>query len=156
MYPGSWVKGRGKNAAAGFTLVEMMVVIIVLGVMLSLVIPRLGEIGAANLKRSSRHLTGMIRFLRDESQAKKEVYRLRFDVPNGRYWAEALTITSDQTVEFKRLRSALATEGGLAGRPSAMSSRRDIPTTPISSSRRTAGWRTPQSTSRTERTAISR
>ena len=81
---------------SGFTLVELAVVIVVLGVMLSLVIPRLGELGEANLKRSARHLTGMIRFLRDDSQAKKAVYRLRFDIQGGHYWAEVLTPLSDQ------------------------------------------------------------
>jgi prepilin-type N-terminal cleavage/methylation domain-containing protein len=99
----------------GFTLIELTVVIVVLGVMLTLVIPRLGEIGEANLKRSSRHLTGMIRFLRDEAQAKKTVYRLVFDVTNNRYWADVLTITGEQTVEYRKLSSELAGEGSLSG-----------------------------------------
>lgn len=99
----------------GFTLIELTVLIVILGVMLSLIIPRLGELGEANLKRSARHLTGMIRFLRDESQARKDVYRLRFDIQGGRYWAEVMTLTSEKTVEFKRFHSALAEEGGLSG-----------------------------------------
>jgi prepilin-type N-terminal cleavage/methylation domain-containing protein len=99
----------------GFTLIELMVVIVVLGVIMSLVIPRLGELGEANLKRSARHLTGMIRFLRDDAQAKKKVYRLRFDVQGGRYWAEVLDQTTNKTMEFKRLQSAMTTEGSLAG-----------------------------------------
>lgn len=107
--------GLVRKTTQGFTLIELMVVIVVLGVMLSLVIPRLGELGEANLKRSARHLTGMIRFLRDESQAKKAVYRLRFDVQGGRYWAEVMTLTSDKTLEFTRLQSAIGSEGGLSG-----------------------------------------
>ena len=102
----------------GFTLIELAVVIVVLGVMLSLVIPRLGELGGANLKRSARHLTGMIRFLRDESQAKKAVYRLRFDIQGGHYWAEVLTPLSDQAEEFKRVHTEIASEGSLSGQTS--------------------------------------
>lgn len=98
-----------------------MVVIVVFGVMLSLIIPKLGELGEANLKRSARHLTGMIRFLRDEAQAKKAVYRLRFDIPGGRYWAEVLSVTSEDTVEFKQLYSEMASEGGLSGQTSFVS-----------------------------------
>ena len=117
MFPGLPAphSARRTPRSNGFTLVELMVVIVVLGVMLSLIIPRLGEIGEANLKRSARHLTGMIRFLRDESQAQKSVYRLRFDVQAGRYWAEVMTQTSDQTVEFKRYHSEMASEGSLSG-----------------------------------------
>jgi type II secretion system protein H len=99
----------------GFTLIELMIVIAVLGVMLTLVIPRLGELGEANMKRSARHLTGMIRFLRDESQARKAVYRLRFDVQGGRYWAEVMAQTSDKTVEFRPVQSAIGSGGSLSG-----------------------------------------
>ena len=100
----------------GYTLIELAVVIAVLGIMLAFVVPRLGEIGEANLKRSARHLTGMIRFLRDDAQAKKRIYRLNFDIQNGRYWAEVLTRMSDRTAKFTRLGSALASEGRLYGR----------------------------------------
>ncbi len=99
----------------GFTLIELAVVIVVLGVMIALVIPTLGELTGANLKRSARHLTGMVRFLRDEAQAKKTVYRLRFDIQGGHYWAEALTVTTEETAEFKRLQSAISTESSLSG-----------------------------------------
>ncbi len=100
----------------GFTLIELAIVLVVIGVLLSLVVPKLADIDNANLKRSARHLTGMIRFLRDESQAKKTVYRLRFDIPGGRYWAEALRETSDNSVEFMRATSAIGGEGSLSGR----------------------------------------
>jgi prepilin-type N-terminal cleavage/methylation domain-containing protein len=105
----------GISNSQAFTLVEIMVVIIVLGVMLSLIIPRLGELGEANLKRSARHLTGMIRDLRDESQARKAVFRLRFDVQGGHYWPEILTRTSSGAAEFRKFNSELAGEGSLSG-----------------------------------------
>ena len=99
----------------GFTLIELAVVVAILGIMIALVAPRFADIGSANLKRSARHLTGMIRFLRDESQAKKIEYRLRFDVKAGQYWAETLASLSDTTVEFRRVTSVLGGEGSLSG-----------------------------------------
>jgi type II secretion system protein H len=115
MGQGSRVKGQVKNREKGFTLVELLIVIVVLGLMLALAIPKLGELGEANLKRSARHLTGMVRFLRDESQAKKKEYRIKFDIQNGHYWAEVLTQTSDKTVEFKRYQSVMVDEASLSG-----------------------------------------
>ena len=103
------------SQSKGFTLIELAVVIAILGVMIVLVAPLFSDIGNANLKRSSRHLTGMIRFLRDESQAKKAEFHLRFDVQEGHYWAEAPSALSDNTVEFKRATSVIGGEGSLSG-----------------------------------------
>ena len=99
----------------GFTLIELAVVVAILGVMIALVAPRLGELGEANLKRSARHLTGMIRFLHEESQAKKREYRLRFDIQDGRYWAESFRLLSDSAGEFQKTTSVIAGEGSLFG-----------------------------------------
>jgi type II secretion system protein H len=99
----------------GFTLIELVVVIAILAVMLALIVPRLGEIGEANLKRSARHLTGMIRFLHEEAQARKTVLRLVFDIHGGQYWIEALVPVTDKAVEFQRYQSVIAGEGSLAG-----------------------------------------
>ncbi len=116
--------GRSRNTShfaldtphsKGFTLIELTVIIVILGVMLTLIIPRLGEIGEANLTRRARHLTGMIRFLRDESQATKAVFRLRFDIHEGHYWAEVLQQTGATTVEYRKYSSALGSEGSLSG-----------------------------------------
>ena len=115
MGPGSRGRGTGTAKQSGFTLIELLVVIIVLGVLIGLVVPTFGEMTGANLRRSARHLTGMIRFLRDDAQAKKAVYRIRFDIPAGHYWAEVLTVTGEGTAEFKRLQSSLSPEAGLAG-----------------------------------------
>lgn len=99
----------------GYTLIELAVVIAILGVMITLVAPRLGELGEANLKRSARHLTGMIRFLHDEAQAKKTEYVLRFDIQDGRYWAESFKRLSEGTGEFQKTTSAIGGEGRLFG-----------------------------------------
>jgi type II secretion system protein H len=115
MGPGARGKEHVNKRRKGFTLIELLIVIVVLGLMLALTIPKLGELGEANLKRSARHLTGMIRFLRDESQAKKMVYRIKFDIQNNTYWAEVLKQTSDKTMEYKRYQSTMVAEASLAG-----------------------------------------
>jgi prepilin-type N-terminal cleavage/methylation domain-containing protein len=114
-HQGSRVKGQGATEDKGFTLIELTVIIVILGIMLTLIIPRLGEFGEANLKRSARHLTGMVRFLKDESQARKDTYRLQFDIPAGHYWTEVWTPLSDKTAEFRRFQSEMGSEGILSG-----------------------------------------
>ncbi len=99
----------------GFTLIELTILLVIMGVLLALVLPRLGDIGDANLKRSARHLTSMIRLLRDEAQAKKTVYRLRFDIQANRYWAETEVVTGDRTVEFQRVTDTISAQASLAG-----------------------------------------
>jgi type II secretion system protein H len=119
--PGSRIENKNPQSAIrnprskGFTLIELAVVVAILGVMIALVAPKLGELGEANLKRSARHLTGMIRFLHEESQAKKMEYRLRFDIQDGRYWAETFKLLSDSSGEFQRTTSVIAGEGSLFG-----------------------------------------
>jgi len=110
-------RSTGPGNTNGFTLIELAVVVAILGVMIALVAPMLGELGEANLKRSARHLTGMIRFLHEESQAKKIVYRLRFDIQDGRYWAETFKIISlsEKTGEYRKTTSVIGGEGSLAG-----------------------------------------
>ncbi len=101
--------------AQGYTLIELAVVVAILGVMIALIVPVLGELGEANLKRSARHLTGMIRFLHEESETKKQAYRLVFDIQEGQYWAEVPTQLSDRTIEYRRLQSVIAGAGSLSG-----------------------------------------
>lgn len=119
MDQGARARGPVRNTDSGFTLIELTVVIVILGIMLTLVIPRLGDLGEADLKRSARHLTSTIRFLRGESQARKEQYWLRFDVQGGRYWvewgAEVKKQTGETTREFRRLQSEMGSEGSLSG-----------------------------------------
>jgi len=57
----------------------------------------------------------MIRFLHEKSQAKKMEYRLRFDIQDGRYWAESLKRVSESAVEFQKETSVIEGEGSLFG-----------------------------------------
>lgn len=68
---------------SGFTLIEMVVVIVILSLAVILVFPRLPSTGATRLKSSARGMAAVIRYLGDRSVTTKTVYRLHFDLNDG-------------------------------------------------------------------------
>jgi general secretion pathway protein H len=69
-----------KNSAAGFTLMELLVVIVVISVAAALVAPRLPGAEGAELQGSARALAATLRYLEERSVAGKLAYRLRINV----------------------------------------------------------------------------
>lgn len=74
----------------GFTLIEVLVVIFILGSFLLIAVPKLQDITDVNLKSTARSLSGTIRHLYNESVFKKKIYKLTFDLDNHEYWVEYL------------------------------------------------------------------
>lgn len=68
---------------AGFTLIEMVVVIVVISLVAVLVIPRLPSSDATNLRDSARRLATVVRYLGDQSVTTKSQYRMRLDLADN-------------------------------------------------------------------------
>jgi len=81
---------RASSAAAGFTLLELAIVIFIMGLMISLVLPYLGGFRQAALKSQARRLAGRASFMFDEATGHKLVLRLIFDMDNNGYAAAQL------------------------------------------------------------------
>jgi prepilin-type N-terminal cleavage/methylation domain-containing protein len=78
----------------GFSLVELSIVILLLSFLLLLSIPRFGAVLVGQRLNSTGHLiTGMVRYLYDQSTAKKRVYRLNYHLKDGEIW---VTFASDE------------------------------------------------------------
>lgn len=67
-------------SSAGFTLLELMVVLAVLAVTAAIVLPRLPAPEATELKRSARGLAVLLRTIDTEATTRKTTYRLTFDL----------------------------------------------------------------------------
>jgi len=66
--------------------------------LISLVVfPKLQAFLAPDLPGTARHLIATIRSLRDESETKKQVYRLNYDLDRSEYWTSLVTETSSVT-----------------------------------------------------------
>lgn len=64
----------------GFTLIELAVVVLLIGLFSALVIPRLPWVGEDVLKASARRLAGVIKYYYNEAVLKKHTYRVVFNL----------------------------------------------------------------------------
>jgi general secretion pathway protein H len=75
--------GKRYCSIAGFTLIELTVVIVILSVVALLVAPRLPFAHERDLSTSARTLAGTLRYLENLAIASKQYYRLRVKILDG-------------------------------------------------------------------------
>ena len=81
-------RARADNAR-GFTLIEIIVVIFLIGIMLSLSIPSLrGTFFTDPLKATTRNVIGLVGGLRDQAVRSQQPYLLHFSRLENRIWYE--------------------------------------------------------------------
>jgi hypothetical protein len=93
----------------GLSLVELSIVILLLSFLLLLSIPRFGAVLVGQRLNSTGHLiTGIVRYLYDQSTAKKRVYRLNYHLKDGEIWVtfpnDEGEFIEDQASPFTRRR----------------------------------------------------
>lgn len=74
----------------GFTLLELVIVIMLIGILGTLLIPRLPDITASKLKSTSRKLAGTMSYLYDRSAAGQMVLRMTLDLDKNEYYVSLL------------------------------------------------------------------
>jgi prepilin-type N-terminal cleavage/methylation domain-containing protein len=82
---------------AGFTLFELIVVLFIVSLISLVVFPKIQSFLDPDLPGTARHLIATIRYLRDEAETKKQVYRLSYDLDRGEYWTSVVTEKSSDT-----------------------------------------------------------
>jgi len=89
--------------SSGFTLVELLLVIVIMGVILALAVPSTRDVLTGdNLKKASRQLMGMEKKLRVEAVRDQMDYILCLDLPNSAYWVVASDMTPEKQDEIKK------------------------------------------------------
>ena len=74
----------------GFTLLELLVVMFLIGLFSYFAVPKFQDLTQVNLKSASRNLIGTIKYLYNEAAFKKKIYKLVFDLENNEYWVLVL------------------------------------------------------------------
>jgi len=79
------VKRKGRS---GFTLLELLAVLLVIGVILGLAIPRVSSLTRTNLRTQARLLSGSIRLTYNLAVMNKKNFRISFDLDQQSYQIE--------------------------------------------------------------------
>ncbi len=87
-----------ENNTKGFTLLELIVVIVILGSVLLLVFPKIPYFENFALNSEARRAAGLFRYLDESASAKKIYYRVWFSPEKGSIEVES----SADGVEFKK------------------------------------------------------
>lgn len=100
----------------GFTLLELLVVLILLGVVLAAAIPRFTGTGEAYLRTDASRVSSFLRFVSDASATRKLYYRVSFDITAGEIRTEMsrdgalYEAESDPNVRTLKLREGVSIE----------------------------------------------
>lgn len=109
--------GRGRS---GFTLVELLIVIVLLAIAAGLALPMLGDSKQLQLREAARLLAADIEFARNESIAHGGDTRLmKFDTNNNLYWIAPASTPDTPITDVVRQEPFLVAFG--AGRASSLS-----------------------------------
>jgi len=74
----------------GFTLIELAIVVLLLGLMAGLTLPLLSNWGQDDLLGSARRLAGTVRYLYNEAALTRNEHRLIFNLDDGSYQTKVL------------------------------------------------------------------
>jgi len=76
---------RAGISNSGYTLIELSIIIIVIGIVFLFALPRLENIGDVRLRGTARELAGAIQSLFDESVLNRKPYQMVFDLTERAY-----------------------------------------------------------------------
>ena len=96
----------------GFTLIELMVILIFIGIVLTFTIPKVQTgIVTDDLKASTRQMIGLIRGLKDEAVREHKVCFLHFDLESDRYWIDSTIMSEEERA--RAAENAFSLPGGV-------------------------------------------
>ena len=88
-HPGSALlvdRAAPRRRAAGFTLIELMVVLVIASLLIQLAVVNVGAmIPGAKIEAEANKLRSVLSYIRSEAMLQGRIYRVRFDMDRNRY-----------------------------------------------------------------------
>ncbi|MBI1367443.1 MAG: prepilin-type N-terminal cleavage/methylation domain-containing protein [Planctomycetes bacterium] len=84
-----------RQSARGFTLIEVLVVVIILGIAGAIVVPHMLEAGTLSIQAAARMIISDVLYAQNEAIARQATYKVVFDAANNSY---RLTDANDVTL----------------------------------------------------------
>jgi general secretion pathway protein H len=76
------------RGAEGFTLIEVLIALLVVSLIVTIGVKGFRTVTKSNLRESTSHMSGAIRYLFDRASITGKYYRLVIDLTDGKYWPE--------------------------------------------------------------------
>lgn len=80
--------GRVRRGRGGFTLIEILVALALVGLMAALAVGWTARLSKSDLRATASNLGAAVRYLFDRASTTGKVHRLVIDFNTGKYWAE--------------------------------------------------------------------
>jgi general secretion pathway protein H len=84
----AWERRHIRSSERGFTLIEVMVVLVIVALVTVLSVVGVRSFAKTDLRSTASRMAGAIRYLFDRASTTGKVHRLVLDFENGKYWAE--------------------------------------------------------------------
>jgi prepilin-type N-terminal cleavage/methylation domain-containing protein len=81
--------GRGTGARGGFTLIEIMAVVLILLLIAAVVIPRVSLVASQAALDDAKRFAAALDFAREKALALGRAHRVVLDLDHAQYWIEA-------------------------------------------------------------------
>jgi prepilin-type N-terminal cleavage/methylation domain-containing protein len=87
---------RSNGSTGGYSLIELMVVLILVGLMITIAVPRFRyALLTDNLKGTTRRLVATMTNLRNEAVREQRTYLFYLDLDSNRFWSEWTGMTDE-------------------------------------------------------------